>query len=185
MIKPDGVKRGLTGECIARIERAGLKIVAMKMLLPTKTQADRHYPNEKDDKQWFLDVAAKAKKVYQEKGMKWTFDDMEYARAIKSFLVNYITSGPVVVMVIEGPNAVKMVRKISGDTEPRQAPPGTIRGDYTVDSYDMANALERPLKNIVHASSSKDDAEKETKVWFKEEEIVKFKRAEEDLMFQK
>ena len=185
MIKPDGVKRGLTGDCIARIERVGLKVVAMKMAHATRAQAYRHYPREKEDKRWFIEVAAKAKKGYREKGVEWKFDDMEYSRLIKSFLVDYLTTGPVVVMVIEGPNVIKMVRKISGDTEPRQAPPGTIRGDYTVDSYDMANALDRALKNVVHASSSKADAEKEIRVWFKEEEILKLERVDEGLLFGK
>jgi nucleoside-diphosphate kinase len=185
MVKPDGVRRGLVGDCISRVEKVGLKITAMKMTLPTREQADKHYPNEEDDKDWFLSVAEKAKKGYKEKGIEWTFDDMEYAREIKSFLVDYVTSGPVVAMVIEGPDAIGMVRKITGATEPRQSQPGTIRGDYTIDSYKMANELKRPVKNIIHASSSVKDAEKEIKVWFTEEEIVNFKRIDEDIMFKK
>jgi nucleoside-diphosphate kinase len=184
MVKPDGVKRKLIGESIKRIENAGLKIVGMKMVQPTEDQANRHYPSEEEDKDWFLGVAEKAKKGYKEKGMEWKYkDDLDYGRMIKSFLVDFITSGPVIAMVIEGPNAVSMVRKLSGVTEPRSAQPGTIRGDYAIDSYDMANTIERAVKNVVHASSSVEDAEKEIKVWFKESEIVKFKRCDEEEMF--
>jgi nucleoside-diphosphate kinase len=185
MVKPDGVKRGLVGECIKRVEKVGLKVTAIKMVKPTRDQADRHYPNEKDDKEWFVSVAEKAKKGYKEKGLKWEFNDMEYAREIKSFLVDYLTSGPVVAMVVEGPDAISMVRKITGATEPRQSQPGTIRGDYTIDSYKMANEMKRPIKNIIHASSSQKDAEKEIKVWFKEEEITGFRRVDQDIMFKK
>lgn len=185
MVKPDGVKRCLVGECVKRLERVGLKITAMKMVHPTRDQADRHYPNEEDDKEWFESVASKAKKGYEDKGLEWKFDDMEYAREIKSFLVDYLSSGPVVAIVVEGPNAIEMVRKIAGATEPRQSLPGTLRGDFAIDSYKMANELKRPVKNIIHASSSKKDAEKEIKVWFKEEDIVKFSRVDEDTMFQK
>jgi len=184
MIKPDGVKRNLIGESIKRVEDSGLKVVAMKMVQATKDQANRHYPSEKEDKSWFLGVAEKAKKGYEEKGMKWKYkDDMEYGRMIKSFLVDFITSGPVVAMVVEGPNAISMVRKLSGATEPRSAQPGTIRGDYGIDSYDMANTLNRAVKNVIHASSSREDAEKEIKVWFKKDEIVKYKRCDEEEMF--
>jgi len=184
-IKPDGVKRGLTGECFRRVEQAGLKITGLKMVLPTKEQADKHYPDEKDDINWFKGVAEKARKGFEEKGMEFKWDDLEYGRMIKSFLVDFLTSGPIIVSVIEGPNAIEMVRKISGNTEPRKADIGTIRGDFTLDSYDLANSLDRPLKNIVHASSSKEDAEKEIKLWFTPEEITKYKRCDEELMFGK
>ena len=185
MVKPDGVKRGLVGECFRRIENAGLKITAMKMVFPSRTQAERHYPNEKDDIDWFKTVAKKGREGYEKRGLKFPFDDMEYARNIKKWLVDYLVSGPIVVSVIEGPNAIEMVRKIAGATEPGQAGVGTIRGDLSVDNYQLANSLERPLKNIVHASSSKKDAEKEINVWFDEEEIINYKRCDEEVMFEK
>jgi len=96
-----------------------------------------------------------------------------------------MTSGPVVGMVIEGPDAIRNVRDIVGNTEPRQAKPGTIRGDFSVDSYDLANAQERVIRNLVHASGDKEEAKHEIELWFKPEEIVKYKRAEEELMFEK
>ncbi|NCN39431.1 MAG: nucleoside-diphosphate kinase [Candidatus Aenigmarchaeota archaeon CG_4_10_14_0_8_um_filter_37_24] len=183
MIKPDGVNRGLIGECFRRLENAGLKITAMKMVHPTKKQADDHYPSEKDDIEWFKLVAKKGREGYEKRGLKFPYNDMVYARNIKKWLVDYLASGPVVVAVVEGPNAIDMARKISGATEPGQAQVGTIRGDFSVDTYKLANELERPLKNIVHASSSVKDAEKEIKVWFTEKEIVKYKRCGEDVMF--
>jgi len=183
MVKPDGVKRGLVGECFRRIENAGLKITAMKMVHPTREQADRHYPNEEDDLEWFKTVAKKGREGYEKKGLKFPYDDMEYARNIKRWLVDYLASGPIVVAIIEGPNAISMVRKICGATEPGQAQVGTIRGDFSVDTYKLANNLKRPLKNIVHASSSLKDAEKEIKVWFSKEEILIYKRCDEEAMF--
>lgn len=183
MVKPDGVKRGLVGECFRRIENIGLSIIAMKMVYPTRKQADDHYPSEKNDIDWFKSVAKKGREAYEKKGMEFPYDDMEYARNIKNWLVDYVTSGPVVAAVIEGPNAISMVRKLCGATEPAQAEIGTIRGDFSVDSYKLANKLERPLKNVVHASSSVKDAEKEIKVWFTEEEILEYKRSEEGVMF--
>jgi len=183
MIKPDGVNRGLVGECFKRIENAGLKITAMKMVQPTREQADKHYPNEKDDIEWFKSVAKKGREGYEKRGLKFPYEDMEYARNIKKWLVDYLSSGPVVAAIVEGPNAISMVRKISGATEPGQAQIGTIRGDFSVDTYKLANNLKRPLKNIVHASSSIKDAEKEIKVWFSEDEIVKYKRCNEEVMF--
>lgn len=183
MIKPDGVVRGLIGECLKRVEQCGLKITAIKMVFPTEKQADAHYPNEKDDIEWFKAVAKKGREGYEKKGLKFPFEDMEYARSIKKWLVDYLSSGPVVAAVVEGPNAIEMVRKIAGATEPAQANVGTIRGDFCIDSYKLANSLERPLKNVVHASSSQKDAEKEIKVWFKENEIIKYSRCDEETMF--
>jgi nucleoside-diphosphate kinase len=185
MIKPDGVNRGLVGECFRRIENTGLKITAMKMIHPSREQADKHYPSEKDDLEWFKSVAKKGREGYEKRGLKFPYDDddMEYARSIKKWLVDYLASGSVVAAVVEGPNAIDMVRKICGTTEPSQAPVGTIRGDFTVDTYKLANSLERPLKNIIHASSSIKDAEKEIKVWFSDREILKYQRCDEEVMF--
>ncbi|MBL7169930.1 MAG: nucleoside-diphosphate kinase [Candidatus Aenigmarchaeota archaeon] len=176
MIKPDGVKKGLVGECFRRIEDAGLKITGMKMVRPTRDQADRHYPNEQDDLEWFKLVAKKGRGGYEKKGLEFPYeDDMDYARNVKKWLVDYLSSAPVVAAVIEGPNAISAVRETSGPTEPASAEKGTIRGDFGDDSYKLANSENRALKNIVHASSSVKDAENEIKVWFTEDEIIDYK----------
>lgn len=182
MVKPDGVKRGLIGEVYKRIEKCGLKIVAMKMIYPTKKQAEIFYPS---DEEWLLSVGKKGKKTYEEKGILFKWKLKEYGLLVRSWLVNFLVSGPVVVSIIEGPNAIEIVRKIVGNTEPRQAPFGTIRGNFSTDSYDLANRLRRPAKNIVHASSDAKEAEREIKVWFTENEIVNYKRVDEDLIFGK
>ncbi len=179
MIKPDGVKRGLIGEVYKRIESSGLKIVAMKMIYPSKKQAEDFYPKNEE---WLMNIGKKGKKGYEDKGLKFKWDLKEYGLLVRSWLVNYLLSGPVVPSVIEGPNAIEMIRKVVGNTEPRQAELGTIRGDFSIDSYDLANKLERPVKNIVHASTSKEDAEKEINFWFKKEEFSSYKRVDEELI---
>ena len=177
MVKPDGVKKGLIGECFRRLEKAGLKITSMKMVHPTRDQADRHYPNEKDDIEWFKSVAEKGRKGYEKKGLEFPYeDDLEYAREVKRWLVDYLSSDPCIAALVEGSDAIKKIRDICGATEPAQAEKGTIRGDFGDDNYKLANSEKRALKNIVHASSSVKDAEKEIKVWFTEDEIVNYER---------
>lgn len=135
MVKPDGVQRGLVGEIISRLERKGLKIVAMKMLRIPKELAEEHYAEHK-------------------------------AKPFFSSLVAYITSAPVVAMVVEGKNAVKVVRKLVGATNPTEAEPGTIRGDLAIDLG----------RNVVHASDSLASAEREIRLFFREDEILSYGR---------
>jgi nucleoside-diphosphate kinase len=116
-------------------------------------------------------------KAYQELGIDprkrlGTDDPVEVGRKIKENLVKYMTSGPIVVMVLKGNRAVEVVRKLVGPTAPHSAPPGTIRGDYSVDSPDLAAEEGRVVYNLVHASDSFAEAEREIKFWFREEEIV-------------
>ncbi|MBU5687901.1 MAG: nucleoside-diphosphate kinase [Candidatus Woesearchaeota archaeon] len=184
MIKPDAVQRGLIGEIIQRFERAGLKIIAMKMVLATKQQVEDFYPK---DKEWFETVGTKTTKAYQEAGLdvKKTFGttDLEkIGRIIKGWLIDFITSGPVVAMVIEGNHAITKVRNIVGYTDPLSASPGTIRGDLTSDSIALGNIMARAAVNLIHASSNPKDAEHEIKVWFKESELLKYKRCDEDIV---
>jgi len=131
MIKPDAVKRGLVGEIIARFERKGFKIKALKMKWLTKEEAEKLYE------------VHKGKPFFQE-------------------LVDFITSGPVVAMILEGPSAIDVVRLMIGATDGRKAAPGTIRGDYALDIG----------ANVIHASDSKEAYEREHRVFFTEDEIV-------------
>lgn len=152
LVKPDGVKRGLIGEIVGRIEDRGLKIVGMKMVATHSDFAEEHYEEHKE-KDFF------------------------------PYLVDYITSGPVVAMVVRGIRAVEVVRKIVGHTSPKQAEPGTIRGDYAHVSLDYADKRDVASKNLIHASGSKKEAEKEIELWFKDEEIHSYKRAgEQEIM---
>ena len=168
MLKPDAVSRGLVGKLVSRFERAGLKIVKMKMLVPDKALVDRHYPS--DDK-WLSTVGGKTLDGYKALGLDaskelGTSDAITIGKKVKGWLVDFICSGPVVAMVLEGNHSVENVRRIVGPTIPFTAPPGTIRGDYSVDSPDAANREKRPVKNLVHASGTVDEAKFEIELWF-------------------
>ncbi len=185
MIKPDGVQRGLIGEIISRIERTGLKITALKMIRPTKEQAMKFYPS---DESWLISVANKSLTVYKELGLDpkkdfGTDNPVEIGNKIKEWLAEFLASGPCVAIVIEGNRAVEVVRKIVGATRPYEALPGTIRGDFSTDSPELANILKRPLRNLVHASDSEETAKKEISFWFEESEIMSYRRADENTIY--
>lgn len=185
LIKPDGVKRGLMGEIIKRIEMRGLKIIALKMVRPTEEHASSHYPNTE---QWLRGMGEKTLETYikyekdpvKELG---TADSLEIGKMVQKWNVEFLTSGPVVAMMISGIHAIDMVRKIVGKTIPAMAEMGTIRGDFSVDSPVLANAGKRAIHNVVHASGDPSEASHEIEHWFSPEEVHDYKRAEEDIMF--
>lgn len=175
LVKPDGVSRGLVGEIVSRFERVGLKISALKMILPQHEDVDRHY--ELTD-EWMQAVYDKAKKKYDDLGQEFPCTDYKvYGAAIKAGLVDFLKSGPIVAMVLEGEQAVALVRKLVGATEPMSADPGTIRGDLSLDSYALSNAQNRPLRNLIHASGTVDEAKKEIAIWFSDEELHRYEHA--------
>ena len=185
MIKPDGVARGLIGEIIKRIERTGLKIVGLKMVWPTKEQAMRFYPSSEE---WLRSVAEKSLSIYRSLGIDpkkdfGTDDPLKIGMTIKDWLASFLASGPCVAMVVEGNRAIQVVRKIVGATRPFDAAPGTIRGDFSTDSPELANTLKRPLRNLVHASDSPETAEFEIGFWFSKEEIYSYRRADENIIY--
>lgn len=185
IVKPDGVKRGLTGEIISRIEQRGLKVIALQMVWPTKEQIDNHYPK---DLAWIKRLGEKSINTYKEHGMDpkkelGTDDPAKIGEFVRSWLIDFLTSGPVVKMVVKGIRAVAMVRKIAGQTMPTLAEMGTIRGDFSVDDAAAANRNKRAVHNIVHASETPEEAEHEIEFWFAPEDIHDYKRAEEDIMF--
>lgn len=174
LLKPDAVQRNLVGEIITRFEKAGLKIAAAKMVKAAQALADKHYP--KDRREFIEGMGHKTLGSYKEQGLDpheqfGTEDPHKIGLEIQSWLVEGITSGPVIALVFEGPNAVSLVRKICGNTLPVKAEPGTIRGDYSFDSPDLANQQKRALRNLVHASGDKQEAEYEINLWFTEEEL--------------
>ncbi len=174
ILKPDAVQRGLVGEIITRFEKTGLKIVAAKMVKPSKDLADKHYPV---DRQEFIDgMGQKSLDNYKEQGLDplkelGSSDPHAIGLEIQKWLADFLTSGPVIAMVLEGPHAIEMVRKIRGHTLPIKANPGTITGDYSFDSSSLANKDKRPLRNLVHASGSKQEADFEIGLWFTKEEL--------------
>ncbi|OGY67991.1 MAG: hypothetical protein A3H63_00585, partial [Candidatus Harrisonbacteria bacterium RIFCSPLOWO2_02_FULL_45_10c] len=168
LLKPDAVQRNLIGEVITRFERVGLKIIALKFLLPTKEQAHKHYVKNEEE------IVALGKRSIEGKkksGEVVNDDPRELGQQIIDRLVVFLSASPIVAIVLEGNKAIPITRKLVGSTEPLQSDVGTIRGDFTLDSYSLADEDNRAVRNLVHASSSQSDAEYEIKVWFSEKEI--------------
>jgi nucleoside-diphosphate kinase len=185
MVKPDGVKRGLVGQIIARFERVGLKLVALKMVHPTKERVEKHYPSSES---WFTTVGGKTLTAYKELGLDpkehlGTESALEIGRIVKRWLIDFISSSPVVCMVWEGNHAILNVRRLVGNTLPINASPGTIRGDFTCDSPDLANNRHRPIRNLIHASGDPEEAQHEISLWFEPEEIYDYKRVDEEIIY--
>ncbi len=181
IIKPDGVQRSLIGEIIKRYERIGLKLVATKMLVPTAEQIEKHYTL---DPNWRRVTGEKTIKGYQDKGLTPpSLDPLEITAKILANGVKFMTAGPVIVMVWQGAHAVKIVRKITGGTEPLTSDAGTIRGDFVLDSYQMADGDDRFVRNLVHASGSPEEAEMEIKHWFKDDEIINYRLVQEQILY--
>lgn len=168
MVKPDGVRKGLTGEIIRRFEQRDLKIVALEMFQPTHKEIDDHYPK---DESWIRRLGQKTLATYEKYGVDpieklGTKDDLEIGKMVRGWLLNYMTSAPLVRMVVQGVHAVDVVRKISGSTMPYLADMGTIRGDFSIDSPALANSEKRAVANILHASETPEEAEHEIEHWF-------------------
>jgi nucleoside-diphosphate kinase len=181
VIKPDGLQRSLIGEIIKRYERTGLKLVGVKMLVPTEEFIEGHYTLNPE---WRRVTGEKRIKAAKEKGEKLaTEDPIEITEQILKRLKKYMASGPVVAMVWQGAHAVEVVRKITGGTEPKTSDIGTIRGDFVLDSYIMADEDDRSVRNLVHASGTIDEAEAEIKHWFKPEEILNYRLVQEQILY--
>lgn len=188
MIKPDGVARGLIGEIISRIEKTGLKIVALKMVRPTREQVMQHLPLTNDE--WINRLGQKGLDTFSSlsldaKEYLGTEDQGEIGKKVVDSLIDYLTSGPVVCMVVEGIQAIDMVRKLAGHTLPFKAEMGTVRGDFSVDSPAIANVEGRAIHNLFHASETLEEAENEIKLWFGENYDEAYVRAGEDVMYSK
>lgn len=184
IVKPDGVQRNLVGEMISRFEKVGLKIAAIKMIVPTPEHVEAHYTL---DPSWRVVTGEKSIKAYTDRGEKHPIGDdpLAVTAEILRKLKKYIASGPVIPVVLEGAHAVEVVRKLVGGTEPRAALVGTIRGDFVLDSYSVADSDGRSVRNLIHASGSVAEAEKEIKHWFKKEEIVDYRLVMEDVLYGK
>lgn len=185
IVKPDGVKRGLIGEIMKRVEQRGLKVIGVKMLQPDHRLVNKHLPKTKE---WLIGMGTKSIDDYKKynldpKKMMGTTNPLKIGVKLKKWLFEYWVSGPVVAVAVEGIHAIDMVRKIVGNTLPAKAEMGTIRGDYSVDSAILGNLEKRAIHNIVHASGNPEEAENEIKAWFKPGEIHNYKRAGEDIMF--
>lgn len=181
IIKPDGIQRSLIGEIIGRYERVGLKLVAIKMLVPTAELVEQHYTL---DPEWRRVTGEKTIKGYIDKGLPVPESDpLKITEVLLKKLVKYITAGPVIAMVWEGAHAVKIIRKITGGTEPLTSDVGTIRGDFVLDSYQMTDTDGRSVRNLVHASGSPKEAEDEINHWFTAEELVNYTLVQEKILY--
>ncbi len=154
IIKPDGVARAVVGEIISRFERVGLKVVGLKMAKPDKAHLHHHYE---------------------------TIGTMISRRGQAAFdaTLTYMQSGPVVAIVLEGVEAVQQGRKMVGDTEPKSAAPGTVRGDYAHMTYQHADKQGKAVANLVHASGDPAEAEQEIRHWFRDDELFDYQTVHE------
>ena len=182
LLKPDAVQRALAGEITARFERAGFKIIALKMCNASKETAGRHYA---DDEAWLVSVGDKTKKAYEAKGVVVTETSKQIGQKIRQQLMDFISMSPTIAMILEGHGVIEKVRILIGDTAPIKAQPGTIRGDYSFDSYGLADSSGRPIQNLIHASDSKESSAREIKIWFTDKEICPYKRVDETLLYRK
>lgn len=180
LVKPDAIQRALVGEIIKRIERTGLKLVGMKMLVPDEKICWDHY--NKDD-EWFLSKGTKTVENLKSKGIEITREPMEYGRDIIGGCVKLLTSGPCVAMVWEGNQSIAIVKKLVGGTEPTTSDVGTIRGDLTLDSYGLANVDNRAVRNLVHCTDNIDDGVREVNLWFKENELTKYRLVADEILY--
>ncbi len=181
IIKPDGVQRTLIGEIIRRYEKMGLKLLALKMIIPTAEMAEQHYTL---DPEWIRKVGEKSISGYKSKNLvPPTEDPIELGKGVLKRLVKFMISGPVVAMVWQGSHAVQIVRKMTGGTEPLTSDVGTIRGDFVIDSYQIADLDNRAVRNAVHASGSVDEAQKEIDLWFKMEEVLDYHLIQDAILY--
>ncbi len=172
LIKPDAFKRGLVGEIISRFERAGLRLEEAKIVNATTEIVEKHYP---DDNNWIRSVGKKTVDAYKKYDLNiaedlGTDDILEVGKLVRKWLIQHLTSGPAVAFILSGNHAIEVVRKIIGNTIPLFAELGTIRGDFSMDVPDLSIKEKRALQNLVHASSSVEEAKREIFLWFKKVE---------------
>lgn len=181
LVKPDGIQRSLIGEIIRRYERTGLKLVGLKMIVLTSDFVRKHYTV---DPEWFMKTGTKTIESYKKKGKTPPSEDpKKITEIVLENLVKFMTSGPVIAMVWQGVHSVGIVKKITGGTEPLTSDMGTIRGDLTIDSYELSDTDRRAIRNLVHCSGTREDAEKEIALWFKSEELFNYRLMNEAILY--
>jgi nucleoside-diphosphate kinase len=181
VIKPDGIQRTLIGEIIKRYEQSGLKLVGIKMLVPTEELVHSHYLL---DPEWPMKTGMKTIESYRKKGQTPPSENpLEITDVILKNLKKYMTKGPVIAMVWQGIHAAGIVKKITGSTEPLTSDMGTIRGDFTIDSYQVSDVDKRAVRNLVHCSGNADEAKQEVPLWFKPEELFDYRLINEAMLY--
>lgn len=180
ILKPDAIQRSLIGETIKRIERTGLKLVALKMIMASEEKCWKHY--NKDD-EWFLKKGSQVVENRKSAGLSVDKEAIEYGKDIIGALVKFMTCSPMIPMIFEGNQAVGIVKKIVGGTEPLTSDVGTIRGDFTLDSYELSNLDERAVRNLIHCSDLPEEAEREIDLWFSPDEILSYRLIAEQILY--
>lgn len=180
ILKPDAIQRSMIGTLITRFENVGLKVSAIKLILATEQQCWDHYAK---DEAWFTEKGNKIIENRQKNGMPVEKEAIEYGKDIIRALVKFMTSGPIIPMILKGNRAVEIVKKLVGSTEPLTSDVGTIRSDFTLDSYELANLDDRAVRNLVHCSDKVEEAEREIAIWFKEDEIINYRLVAEQILY--
>lgn len=180
ILKPDAIQRGLVGDLLKRFENTGLKLVAMKMVVPNEDLVWKHYNK---DEAWFQSKGEKLVENLKAAGRPVEKEAIEYGREIIGALVKFMTASPVIPMVWEGNQSVSIIKKIVGSTEPATSAVGTIRGDYTLDSYEISNLDNRAVRNLVHCTDDPSESEREISLWFNQEEIINYRLIAEQMLY--
>ena len=180
LIKPDGVQRSLIGEIIGRIERSGLKIAGLKMFVPDKDRLIKHYGKSDE---WYQAKGETMIKNLEAAGKPVEKSAIDYGKGIIDSLVSFMSAGPVVAIAVEGNEAVAVVTKLVGGTEPKTSDVGTIGGDYTLDSYNISNIDFRAVRNLCHCSESVEEAKREISLWFNDSEITNYRNVNDAILY--
>lgn len=180
ILKPDAVQRSLMGEIISRFERSGLKFVGFKFVSPDEDHLFAHY--NKDDA-WFEKKGENMINNLKDQGKEPEKSALEYGKDIIRAVVKEMRQSPVLAIVVEGAGAIDQVTRLVGTTEPATADIGTIRGDFTVDTYAHATYEDRSIRNLIHCSDVPEEAEREIKLWFDESELMDYTTAQERILY--
>ena len=184
LLKPDTVQRGLVGETIKRIERIGLKIVAMKMVMAKEDTIWAHY--NKDDS-WYTRKGSGIVENRKSLGLPIEKEAIEYGKDIIKAMVTFVSCSPVICMVIEGNMSQSVIKRLVGSTEPSTADTGTIRGDYALDSYYLCDVDgSRGMRNLIHCTDPADGADaadREMSLWFTPNEILSYRLVSEAMLY--
>ncbi len=174
LAKQDAIHRGIVGEIIKRFEQKGMRIAGVKMAVPTAEIMQQHYAY---DEAMLSLTGERTIANWKEKGREVGKETpLQIGERVRGWNISALQGKPVIAMIFEGFHAIEVGRKIVGHTEPRQAAPGTIRGDFSAESYDLADARSRTLINLVHASGKPNEAEREIAIWFKEGEVFDYEK---------
>jgi nucleoside-diphosphate kinase len=181
IFKPDILQRQIVGEIISRFERKGFKIVGMKMSVPSRELIGKHYT---DNPKYLIDTGDRAKISAEARGEDtFNWNSLEKGKWIRESNINYLTCGPVIAMVLQGFGVIAGVRKMLGSTSPADGDVGTIRADFSLDSFALADEQGRVTRSMIHASDSVENAEREIGIWFNATEISEYETAAEKIFY--